>query len=287
VHPRSTRSNPKNNAKGINDVFGLIDAGTSMSDVRRSDAWLSLPEAKRHDISKALDSEAYARESRALTMEQRDFTRMQRDDKLNLLQNADSYLADSAPAALSSASRDQVAALRTKYGLEATQHLLDRWDQLKKSPTDMTDARMDEDSFKRIGKDFGYNTYDPKGAADKENLGTLKYRVERAIAAEQTRAGRKLGQDEKETVMRREFSDDAKVSVGGRLWGSDQVPVIQLDAGQASRVQVPDADRQRIVQKMASRYQTTRDPRFAPTEDNLRYWYLSSKSATAPTIPAK
>lgn len=276
------------NAKAVNSVFGLIDSGMTMAQVRRSDAWLALPEEKRHDISKAIENEAYTRTLRAEAEDRRGAARLAMEDRLLLRNNADSYLADSDPATLANATRDQVAALRTKYGLEATEHLLSKWDSLHRpdNKIDLTEARMDDDSFKRIGADFGYNTYAPKSQNDKEQLGTLKYRIERVLAAEQQQAGRKLTEGDKEAVMRREFSDAAKVTVDGRLWGSDQVPVIQLDAGKASRVAIPQADRDRIAQKMSARYQSTQDPRFAPTEENLRYWYLMSKSPTAATIPA-
>ena len=125
--------------------------------------------------------------------------------------------------------------------------------------------------------------YGQQSKTDKEQIGDLKFRVERVIAMAQQKKGAKLTEDEKETLMRGEMS--RTVTVPG--WFSDSsVPVIQLTPEQAAKVKVPDEERGKIVQALQTKYkQNPNNPLFAPTEDNVRRLYLQARSRSAPLIP--
>lgn len=280
------------NAGNTNIVFDMLDRRVPLSKVMQTPAWQALPGAERDKIeyqlesrAAARESRAAARESRAAASENRAFVAEQRRDRQLLMTNADAYLAATDPQKLASMTRPQVQALRSTFGFEATQHLLQRYDSLLKSPGDLTEAKMDEDSFKRVAKDFGLNAYAPKGEEEKAQLGDLKFRTERLIAAAQAKKGSKLTEGEKEEVLRQEFGRTVTVDPG---WFStnQEVPVIRLDGKQARRVVVPVDDRAKIVQALQTRYKANpNNPLFAPTEENVRRLYLLNKSRAANLIP--
>ena len=269
-------------AGGINDVFGMLDSGTSMAKIRRSDAWLGLPEKDRHDIVKTLESEAHARESRAYTAENRALLRDQRKEKTLLLQNGDQYLTDSDPRVLSRLTRAQVEAKRATYGMDATQQLLNKWDTLQK-PGKLSEAKMDKQDFDMVADSLGLSPYAKSLSEDKKRaLGTLQFRVEQTINRQQ-QGGVTLTREQKMALMKQEMAKEVIVD-GGLFSRERNVPVIALSPEQVKDVVIPQTDRSTIAQKMADRYKRTQDPVFAPTEDNLRHWYLMSKSQSADLI---
>lgn len=270
-------------AGGINDVFGMLDNGTPMAKIRRSDEWLNLPEKDRHDIMKTLEGEAAARESRAFTAENRALLRDQRKEKALLLQNGDQYLTDTDPLVLSKMSRAQVEAKRATYGIDATQQLLNKWDTLQK-PGKLSEAKMDKQDFDMVADQLGMQPFATgRGSEDrKRKLGTLQFRVEQTINRQQ-QGGVTLTREQKMDLMKKEMAKEVIVD-GGIFSREKSVPVIALSPDQVKDVVIPQADRATIAQKMADRYQRTQDPIFAPTEDNLRHWYLMSKSQSADLI---
>ena len=271
------------NAGNTNTVYQMLDGGMGLSRVRQTPQWQALPGHVQDQILYQQEQRANVREQRAAAAENRAYNAELRQDRMLLRQNADQYMDYTDPTKLASMSRTQVQALRPLFGVEATQHLLDRYDSLAKSPKDITEAKMDEDSFKRIANDFGLNVYGQQSKTDKEQIGDLKFRVERVIAMAQQKKGAKLTEDEKETLMRGEMS--RTVTVPG--WFSDSsVPVIQLTPEQAAKVKVPDEERGKIVQALQTKYkQNPNNPLFAPTEDNVRRLYLQARSRSAPLIP--
>jgi hypothetical protein len=92
-----------------------------------------------------------------------------------------------------------------------------------------------------------------------------------------------LTRDEKLTLMRDEL---ARTVTTSGWFSNSEVPVIALKADDVRNVVVPQADRRQIaeqMQEMARQYPN--DPRFKPTEDNLKRWYLRGKSSAAGLIP--
>lgn len=269
-------------AGGINSVWGMIDAGAGMRKVRNSRAWLELPAKERRDIMKTLESEAHARESRAYIAENRALLRDQRREKTALLQNGDQYLTDTDPKVLSRMTRAQVEARRSLYGMDATQQLLNKWDTLQK-PGKLSEAKMDKLDFDMVADSLGLSPYARGLSEDKKRaLGTLQFRVEHLIDGQQ-QGGAELTREQKMDLMKKEMAKEVIVD-GGLFSRERSVPVIALNPDQIGDVVIPQADRSTIARKMAERYQRNQDPMFAPTEDNLRYWYLMSKSQSANLI---
>lgn len=274
------------NAKAVNGVFALIDNGTPLGAVRRSDEWMALPEVKRHEISRALEAEANVRAQRAAAASSRELTELQRRDKLALLENGDAYLMYSDPAKLSTMTRNEVAALRTTFGLEGVQHLLGRWDNLQKQENKV-EARVDQDTFNQVAEEMGLEPFKPtKSKSEREALGALKYRVETLIDTAQRKKGGALTRSEKEDLIRGEMSRTVTVDTWG--WNNAEVPVVALSPQQARNVMIPAGDRSQIEAALAAmRAQQPNNPLYAPTEENVRRLYLTSKSRAGALINGK
>lgn len=283
------KSQAEATAASTNSVFKMIDGGTPMTKVMKTDAWAALPGDQQHRIVLQLEQQAAARESRAAAAESRaaaaesrKFSQMQIQDKLMQWNNAGDYLRYSDPTVLTSMSRPQVEALRTTFGFEGAQHLLQRYDSLQK-PGKVAEARMDTEDFNHIAGQLGMDPYNAKTPDKRAALGELKYRVEQMIDTAQKAKGKELTREEKGELMRGEMA--RTVTVGG-WFSNSETPVIQLKPEDAKKVVIPPAEKVQIADALKAMYaRNPSNPAFAPTEDNMRRLYLSHKSRAAALIP--
>jgi hypothetical protein len=223
------------------------------------------------------EQQAAARESRAATSEAREQTRLSRSGTA-------AYLVYSSPDTLAGMTENQVLNLLPSLGNELTSHLMQQKRQLAANPNKLAEARMDEDDFKMTAQEMGLKPFAAKSEDEKAALGALKFRVEQMISATQQAGGKPLNRTEKLDVMRREMARTVTVDTWG--WTNKEVPVIAITPQQIGSVMVPKEDRAAIaasMQKMARDFPN--DPRFKPSEENLKRWYLMSKSPAASMIP--
>lgn len=266
------------NADGVNKVYGMIDAGQPLSKVQASPAWLALPEAKRHEITRGLESEAATRASRAASESARSLSEMMRKDKLQLWNNQADYLRDSDPDALTSKTRTQVEAMRTTYGFEGTQQLLQRWDLLQNKDAKLQ-AKMDDTQFKAVVKDtLDIDPYKVTSADTKALLGNLKGRVDAMLTQRAQQLRRPLTPDEKTDLMREEAAKT--VTVDGWIWNSDK-PAAALTPKEAASVVIPQDRRDKLITDMKRVFDATGDRDYAPTKENLARFYLRGVSPIA------
>jgi hypothetical protein len=269
-------------AANTSKVWGMLDSGANLRDVTRSDAWLALAEADRRDIRRSLEAEQATRAQRQAAEAARDFTTLQRNEHRQLLVNGGEYLTASDPEVLSSMSRAQVEALRGRFGLEGTKHLLNKWEGLQK-PGKLIEARFDKEDFDQVADSLGLKPFAKDiSEGQKRALGTLKYRVEQLIDVRQGQEKRPLNRQEKMDLMSQEMA--RTVAVSG--WFADeQVPVVQLDAKQAAKVVVPPAERLKVVEALREMYRRDpSNPAHAPTDENVRRVYLLNQSKAASLI---
>lgn len=222
--------------------------------------------------------QAAAQESRAAASEAREQTRLTR-------QGMGAYLVYSNPDNLAGMSEAQVVNLLPVLGNELTQHLMQQKRALAK-PEKLAEARMDAEDFNHVGRQMGLPIDKAKSENDKALVGEVKFRVEQVIAATQQRAGKTLTREEKMTVMRQEMARTVSVSTWGGF-SSEEVPVIGLSPDQAAKVVIPAADRAQLAEAMKIMYQRTKSPDYEPTPENLRRFYLLSKSPAAGLILPK
>lgn len=271
------KSQAETNSGFVNRVYAMLDGGTPLSRVARSDAWASLPEQEQHRIRLQLEQEGAARESRLAAAEAR-------QQRMLLLNNGAAFLRYSDPEVLARMSRTEVEATRSVFGLEGTQHLLAKFDALQK-PNAIAEARMDNEDFNHVADSLGLKPFaQNKSEEEKRQLGELKFRTEQLISQAQQAKKQALTRDEKMELMRSEMARTVTVDPG---WFSPNkaVPVIQLAPDQAQRVVVPQADKEQIaaaLKQMAAR--DPNNPAYAPTEENMRRWYLARQSRAAGLI---
>lgn len=271
------KSQAEANAGFTNQVYGMLDRGTPLTRVMRSEAWQSLPEKEQRQIRMQLENEGLLREQRAAAREAR-------QERQLLLQNGDAYLEYSNPETLANMTRQQVQALRSVFGMEGTQHLLTRWDALQK-PQGKIEARMDTEDFNHVADQLGLSPYKANTEDKKRQLGELKFRVEQLI--DQTQQAKKgpLTREEKMALMQIEM---ARTVVVNPFFGSKRdVPVIQLTKDDLKNVEVPAGDREQIAAALKAMYDQTQSPMYAPTEENMRRLYLMNKSRAAALLPAE
>ena len=267
---------------GVNQA--ILD-GASPQQIRRMPQFLSLSPESARKISDFLDNRALraeqhaaARESRAASAETRQQTALTR-------RGTAAYLVYSNPDTLNGMSEAQVLNLLPDLGNDLTTHLMAQKRALSK-PGKLGEAKMDDDDFKHIGRQMQLPVDDANTPEKKAAIGELKYRVEQIIEATQQRAGKPISRGEKQEIMRNEMARTVTVDTWG--WNNKEVPIVALTPEQAARVIIPPADRQQLTDAMRTMYARTNAPQYAPTDDNLRRFYLLKKSPTAGMIlPAK
>lgn len=271
------------NAAGINSVYALIDGGKPLSVVMRSEAWMGLPAIKQHEIARSLENEAHARESRALTAENRQALAGQKQDRALLFQNGDAYLRYSDPEVLKDMTRTQVEATRTVFGMEGTQHLLARFDALQR-PGAIGEAKMDKQDFDFLAKRMGLDPLS-KNKDERDRVGDAQFRIEQLILRAQTAKKAPLTREEKMGLVSVELAQTVQINpmFGARRDAS----VLSIQPDQIKQVVVPGAERSTLAGEMARLYAENNDPRYAPTNDNLKRYYLRKKSPAADLIGSK
>jgi hypothetical protein len=272
------------NAGSINTVYGMVDKGVPLNKIKTTPAWLALPEAKRHDIVKNLESEAATRAARGASEASRQLSMLTVSDKMSMFRNGDSYLRDTDPDTLAGMTRAQVEAKRTIYGMEGTQHLLAKWDQVQNRDGKLN-AKIDNDTFKAVVKDvLNIDAYSHGASAEtKAKLGTLKNKVDILLQTQAQTLRRPLTTEEKTQIFRDEAAKT--VTVGG-WWNSEEFAA-KLTPADARKVVIPADRRAKIVADMAHAYSLTGDKDFAPTPENLARIYLKGVSPLAGMPNAK
>jgi hypothetical protein len=257
--------------------------GAGPAQIRGMPSFLALsPESARKIMdyveNQALRREqvAAARASRAASDEVREQARLTR-------QGMGAYLLYSNPDTLRGMTEDQVVNLLPTLGNELTQHLMQQKRALAR-PGALAEAKIDDDTFKHYARQMKLPVDKPSQSEDdRAMLGELKYRVERVIEAAQQRAGKPLPPAEKEALIRTEMA--RTVTVSG--WFSNtEVPVIALTPKQVQDVVIPPAARRELAADMATMFRRTKAPQYEPTEENLRRFYLLSRSPAGAMIPA-
>ena len=258
-------------AQNVSGVWKQVDAGKSWRQIQTSQEWLGLTDTERHEIKKRMEEEATVRANRAAARSAKELAELQRQEHLNFLKNGDAYLTATDPVVLRSKSRAEVAAWRGKFGMTATQDLLAKWDAVH-DPKKFGEVKMESDAFNNVAIGLGLDPYSKK-ENDRNKVGALKFHVLQALEIEQNspaRAGKPMTNQEKFEFIKKEAGK--KISV--ETWyGSNTKPALALLPG--DKVVIPAPERAAITRDMQAKYkQNPNNPRYAPTEANIRYWYL-------------
>lgn len=258
-------------------LWKLADDGATLSQIRRSDAYLGLGEADQHRFEVAWQAERAQEAGRALTADQRELTRLQIQEKRREIEGVDTYLSLSDPAELSKIkSRTQIEALRTVIGKEKTESLLSKWDDLQK-PGRLPLAKMDDNDFKATAAQMGLDVFESKAdPEDKAIVARVRMDVEQIITERERSAGKPLTREERVGVMRKALAAEVTLK---RKW-RDDVPVrAALVADDAlGEVVIPDSERPLLAEALAAGYRRDPgNPMYAPTQENMARLYLQGR----------
>lgn len=269
-------------AANTNTVMLAYQKGAGLAKLMTMPEFTALPGSEQVKIRQHIEDRAYASTLRANANDARSDAAEAREQRRLQRQGFAGYLAYSDPAVLSTMSEAQVQALLPSLGNELTNHLMEKKRALVKSPLGEAEARIDKQDFDHVADQMGLKPFAKKTDEEKANLGELQYRVEQMIYGAQQAKGKALTRDEKNELMRQEMARTVKVS---GWFSNTDTPVIQLSKDDIKNVIVPDTDRTQITAAMQAMYQRTKSPQYAPTDANLRRFYLLSKSRAAKLLP--
>jgi hypothetical protein len=261
-------------AGAINAVMDVYGKTRSLSAIQKTPEWQALGGADRLKIEEHITASQTAALNRGNAADESNQRALRR-------RGMGAYLAYSNPETLAGMSDSQVQALLPDLGNELTSHLVEKKRALSSAEAKV-DAKVDTDDFNAIAARMGLKPFDNKNEEQKAALGELKFRTEQLIDIAQRNKKGPLTRPEKNELMAQEIG--RKVSIPGWFSTTDK-PVITLSADDLAKIKVPDADRAQIAEAMKGRYAQTNDPRYAPTDANLKRWYAMSKSRAAALIP--
>lgn len=263
-------------AQYVAGAWKLADDGATMSQIRRSDAYLAMGEKDQHEFEAAYQSERAQDQSRALTADQRELTRLQIQEKRRELDGADVYLTASDPDVLAKMSRAQVESMRTRIGKEKTESLLRKWDDLQK-PGRLPQAKMDDNDFKATAAQMGLNTFDSKASEDEKAMtARVRMDVEQIITERERAAGKPLPREERNAIMRRALA--AEVMLDRRFRDDVTVRAALVSEEALADVVIPDAEKPLLAQALSAGYRRDPgNPLYAPTQENMARLYLQAR----------
>lgn len=271
-------------AQNTNAVMGVWNKTKSLAQIKRTAEWAALPEKQKATIEEHIESQQLMALNRANAAANRDLLNEERQQRRLKQQGFAAYLQYGDPRVLAGMSDAQVQALLPALGNELTEHLITKKRSLASAEATRV-AAIDKNDFDAIAQEFKLRPFgEKKSEEEKAALGTLQYRVEQLIDLAQRNKKAPLDRQEKQALMRQEMARQVLVDPG--LFSFEkQVPVIALKADDVKNVKVPAADRAAITEAMRTMYERTKRAEFAPSEENLKRFYLRRQSPAADLIP--
>lgn len=270
-------------AGATNQVMAIWNGTRSLAQVKRSQAWAALPAAQQAKIEEHIESIQNTRLNRAVALGNLELQQQERQQRALKMRGFADYLRYSDPRVLAGMSDAQVQALLPTLGNELTEHLVNKKRTLATADATRA-ATIDKQDFDAIAQEMKLRPFESgKSENEKAALGVLQYRVEQLIDTIQSQKKAPLTRQEKQQLMRQEMAK--QVLVGSWWGGTESKPVITLTPEEVAKVKVPAPDRQAISEAMRAMYERTKKPQYAPTEDNLRRFYLLRQSPSAALIP--
>lgn len=276
------------NDANINAVGQFMRSNKSLVEIQGSVAFNALPGKAQLEITQAITDREYTMKQRSIAESDRVYTlKLRREHEIDRAYTLEErsrrqrevngmakYFELSNPDVLVGMKRDAVAALWPKIGEGNTANLLQRWDSLQNKDNLIT-SRMDQEQFNAIAQQFDLNPYDSKkSTSEKAELGNLHNNINSKLEEAAKSVRRPLTREEKDTIMRTEMAK--KVTLDGFFTNSTK-PIAQLSEKDKANVIVPNTERTLIIEQMRLKYEQTKLPVFAPTEENVKFWYLENK----------
>lgn len=195
------------------------------------------------------------------------------------LSNFAAYGQYSDPRAINAMSREEISALLPVIGPDLTMDLLRKKDSFVKSEAKLHAATMDANDFNDVAAKMGLKPFEKRKSEEEQGeLNELHVRVEGLIDEWQRANGKEMPREDKRRLMAQELG--RKVTIAGRVWGSDTKPAIMLKPEEVSRIvrlDMTQQDKDQFLERMEQLYARTNDPKYMPTDANLAAYWLSLK----------
>lgn len=195
----------------------------------------------------------------------------------------------SDPAKLAAMTDAEISAEYPNLGDTLTKDLLKRRASLN-DPANVIEAKIDEDSFKRLAESAGLKPYaSKKTETQSAELGRLKYAVEQRIDIEQKEKKRKLSLAEKEKLMQEVI--DNKVMVERSFWGDKKMinalvetdelgdTYVVVNGKQVKLNTIPASSREKIMRQLRANNQPV-------TEQRVAEEYILLQTQPSPRVQA-
>jgi len=266
-------SQKEREAGNVNSVMDAVRQGAGVTTVRRMPEFNALSGETKNKIEEHIAT-------RTNIMEARDLAEQTRLEREQLIKFSAAYHTYSDPNVLMNMSRAQVQALEPTIGRHYTDSLLSKWESIDKHEGALSEARIDNDAFKNIVRDFGFdpdkklNLKNDKDAQQAARMGAMRDEVERQIGIEQKAKNRQLTRDEKDAVARRTLSKNVLRSTWFGL-SSEEVPAASVIPADLKKVVVPPADREAIKRELVKRNKPAND-------EDIARWYLMGQRQRSP-----
>jgi hypothetical protein len=257
-------------AGNTNAVMDAVRQGAGINQVRRMAEFDALPGKSKNAIEEHISS-------RIALLESRDSAEQARLEREQMRTFSAAYHTYSDPDVLANMTRAQVQALEPIIGRHYADSLLTKYDAIGKHAGALSEARIDNDAFKTIVRDFGFdpdkrlNLKSTSDAQEAARLGSMRDEVERQIGVEQKAKNRVLTREEKDAVARRTLSANILRST---WWGlsSEKVPAASVIPADLKKVQVPPAERDEIKAELVKRNKPVSD-------EEIARWYLRKQQS--------
>jgi hypothetical protein len=202
-------------------LWKAVNEGATLEQIRTLPEYVNAPGALQLQVSEKIVEAAEQRANRVYTAGQRnEAAERLRESKKERAGWAMLWHYDS-PGILSQMTDNQVLALTPDLGVDHVNRLMTKKRAITKSDDTVRAATIDDDLFKTTAQTAGFDAYSPKTDDERSTLGQLRNVVETEIDHAQQRAGKAIGREEKQKIMRDIV--DRKVMLD--VWGTDPARV--------------------------------------------------------------
>jgi hypothetical protein len=272
----------KGNALLLGKINTMVQSGASLASIMKTPEFQNVRD--QGDVIKMVKDRQYTDLLRANASDARALQQLQRHEmELHITQSASAFaLMD--PTVLHNTPREKIENMLPVLGRQWTKELLDRKDSLDK-PGALQDAKIDLDDIKSVASDlYNLDAANLKTKEQKTAFLDFKSRAERLIVQAQIAAKQPLTREQKVDLLQKEAARTVKT--GGIFgFGQNDTPVIQMTPKQIEDFKLPSGVRDTLLQQMQSLYKVGGNPKYAPTDENLKRFYLEKVSPAANVLP--
>lgn len=140
----------------------------------------------------------------------------------------------------------------------------------------LAEVKMDKDTSDQILHKMGFPVYGKMDESQKEMSAEVRYKLERALSKAQQTKGRPLTNDEMLAIG----ADLAvrTVTVYRPFLPNRNMPVLSVTQEDLDNVVIPKEQQEAIRNELRNLYAVNRNPRYAPTWENMRWLYVAKQT---------